>query len=162
MIKRLRKCEAFFLFYCLMNTLLDFYEYDKFCNAESLKWINEYESDDQIIKLFSHILNAQHLWCCRILKKEYNYAVWEIHRKEAMPEILAENESYIEFVFSNYSNEDQFEYQNSKGNTYSSSFQEIMFHLFNHGNYHRGQINQLWRMIGVSPPLLDYIFWKRT
>ena len=116
----------------------------------------------KIISLFSHILNAQHIWTHRVMKKEIVHETWKAHAIEQMPELLKENEAYIQFVHSNFGNEQLIEYTNSSGTKFQSQIKDILYHVFNHGNYHRGQINLIWRKQNLDPPIMDFIHWKRN
>ena len=40
---------------------------------------NEHKILEKTIQLFSHNLNAHHLWNQRILKEEPRYGVWDFH-----------------------------------------------------------------------------------
>lgn len=53
-------------------------------------------------------------------------------------------------------------YKNMKGDPYENSVEEILFHLVNHGTYHRGQIITLLRESGVTQLVsTDLIAWFR-
>jgi uncharacterized damage-inducible protein DinB len=52
-------------------------------------------------------------------------------------------------------------YKNSKGTEFCQSFREILTHVALHGQYHRGQINQLLRITGHEPINVDYITFRR-
>lgn len=46
---------------------------------------------DRAVLLFSHVLNAQHVWIKRILKEEEMYGVWEIHIPQKFQSIHLNN-----------------------------------------------------------------------
>jgi uncharacterized damage-inducible protein DinB len=48
-------------------------------------------------------------------------------------------------------------YQNSKGEHWESTVEDIVIHVANHGTYHRAQIAALLRAGGTTPPYTDYI-----
>lgn len=57
---------------------------------------------------------------------------------------------------------DQFlSYKNSKGTEFHHSIREILTHVALHGQYHRGQINQLLRAADLEPMNVDYITFRR-
>jgi len=49
-------------------------------------------------RLFSHVLNAQHIWAQRISGKKPLYGVWDIHHKENFERIAVENFKLIRAV----------------------------------------------------------------
>ncbi|MGA7381009.1 MAG: DinB family protein [Terriglobales bacterium] len=48
-------------------------------------------------------------------------------------------------------------YKNSKGESWSSSRQDILMHVIMHSAYHRGQIAADIRAAGFAPPYTDFI-----
>ena len=48
-------------------------------------------------------------------------------------------------------------YRNLAGEPHSVQFWEMVFHVVNHGTYHRGQIARLVRQSGNAPAYTDYI-----
>ena len=53
-------------------------------------------------------------------------------------------------------------YKNMKGDAYENTVEEILYHLVNHGSYHRGQIITLLRDSGVTQLVsTDLIAWFR-
>lgn len=52
-------------------------------------------------------------------------------------------------------------YRTSQGVQYENRIDEILFHLFNHSTYHRGQVVTLLKKEGFTPPVTDYIMLKR-
>lgn len=141
--------------------LKELIEYDREMNLAMLDHLMAHDvlSDPYILKLASHVLNAQHIWLWRIHKTEPEYAVWQIHDMMASrPEFEAHYEKLFELC-----NEEDREvvYQNSKGISFSNSLRHILFHLVNHSNYHRAQINT--KLVSLGRPALasDFIFYKR-
>lgn len=87
--------------------------------------------------------------------------VWKILNDEKLEEI--ENENYrksLELLDSKDLTE-EISYENSKGEQYRNSVQEILIHIVNHSTYHRGQIAVEFRQKGIEPVVSDYIFYKR-
>jgi uncharacterized damage-inducible protein DinB len=53
-------------------------------------------------------------------------------------------------------------YKSMKGDAYENSVEEILFHLVNHGTYHRGQITTLLHSAGATQMVsTDLINWFR-
>lgn len=113
------------------------------------------------ITLFSHVLNAQHIWASRILEQASLYTVWEEHSPEAFPSISKDNFELFAFIIENVDLTKEITYSNSSGNSYSNVVSDILFHAFNHSTYHRGQIASLLKANAIQPPTTDYIMIKR-
>jgi uncharacterized damage-inducible protein DinB len=112
-------------------------------------------------RLFSHVLNAQHIWAQRISGKKPLYSVWDIHLKEEFEDLSLENFKLIREALSNHPLDKRIIYHNTKGDQYENRVDEILFHLFNHSTYHRGQVVTLLKKAGFKPPVTDYIMLKR-
>jgi uncharacterized damage-inducible protein DinB len=48
-------------------------------------------------------------------------------------------------------------YTNVAGQQWTYPLGETMFHLVNHGTYHRGQVTTLLRQLGAQPASVDYL-----
>jgi uncharacterized damage-inducible protein DinB len=55
-----------------------------------------------------------------------------------------------------------FQYQNSKKEQFKQPIYQMLLHVFNHGSYHRGQLVNMFRQLGVEKiPQTDFIVWSR-
>ncbi len=55
-----------------------------------------------------------------------------------------------------------FQYQNSKKEQFKQPIYQMVLHIFNHGTYHRGQLINMLRQLGVEKlPQTDFIVWSR-
>ena len=52
-------------------------------------------------------------------------------------------------------------YKDSRGNSHHTPVLPIVMHVVNHGSYHRGQVSQLLRQSGITPPNTDLINFYR-
>lgn len=112
-------------------------------------------------RLFSHVLNAQHIWGKRMLGIEPLYGVWDVHLQKDLKKISEENFKLIYLALSKTTSDQIIYYHNSKGIRYENRVGEILLHLFNHSTYHRGQVVTLLKKAGFEPPVTDYIILKR-
>lgn len=113
------------------------------------------------IALFSHVLNAQHIWANRILGLTPSYKVWDEHEVGQFEEISKTNFKLLADILKQISLTKELSYVNSKGDQFTSSVQDILFHVVNHSTYHRAQIATLFKADGITPPVTDYIMLKR-
>lgn len=112
-------------------------------------------------RLFSHVLNAQHIWAKRILGIEPLYGVWQIHPRADFKKISEDNFKLIDEALKENNLDQVIHYQNSRGTQFENQVAEILFHLFNHSTYHRSQVVTLLKKAGFEPPVTDYIILKR-
>jgi len=58
--------------------------------------------------------------------------------------------------------EHEFIYRNFKNQQFKQPVYEVLLHLFNHGTYHRGQLVNMLRQVGVTTlPATDFILFTR-
>lgn len=113
-------------------------------------------------ELFNHILNAHHLWNARILEQPSQFKVWQTHEMSTWEEIHYDNQrNSFEIITNAEYWERRIKYETSEGAHFSSSLQDILFHIINHSTHHRGQILADFRANGIEPPKQDYISYKR-
>ncbi len=117
---------------------------------------------EKSVKLFSHILNAHHIWNARVFALRPEYAVFQEHSIVDWGDIHYENQrGSFEIITKADDFERRIDYENSKGVSFTNTLHDILFHIINHSTYHRGQINMNLRQEGLDPLSLDYIFYKR-
>lgn len=53
-------------------------------------------------------------------------------------------------------------YVSTRGQVWTYPLFESIIHFLNHQNYHRGQVTDKLRMLGIEPPSVDYLMGKDT
>ncbi len=117
--------------------------------------------DAKSVALFSHILNAHHIWNCRILGQLPAHRVWDVRPVESF---AAADRAHYEQTLKILDRIDlsvEMAYKTGAGQPFSNTVGDILFHVINHGTYHRGQIALLFRQHGLEPLVSDYIFYRR-
>ncbi|WP_136467804.1 DinB family protein [Flagellimonas onchidii] len=144
----------------LFNQLFD---YNFYCNKKLIEQCTSMDAvPEKCIKLFSHILNAHHIWNNRIVGKPSEYGVWQKHAVESWGDIHYENQrTTFEIITNTDDFNNRIDYENSKGRMFANELKDILFHIVNHSTHHRGQILMDYRQNGIEPEPLDYIFYKR-
>ena len=112
-------------------------------------------------KLFSHVLNAQHIWAKRIFREEPEYDTFQIHSIGEYENIHLRNSEFLLQILHTKDPEELVIYTNSKGDNFVNAISDILFHIVNHSTYHRAQVAAQFRMNGITPPSTDYIMLKR-
>lgn len=113
-------------------------------------------------RLFSHILNAQHIWANRIVGLKPVFEVWQEHDKHNFLAISKDNFTLIESCLDNLSLETLVLYYDSRGNKHKNTIGTMFMQMLNHSTYHRGQIVSMLKAAGIEPPATDYILFKRN
>ena len=55
-----------------------------------------------------------------------------------------------------------FTFRNIAGVQITKPRWQVFRHIVNHGSYHRGQIANMLRQLGVKPPQTDLLYWEGT
>lgn len=142
------------------NQLFDYNFYSNKRLIESCLELKEVP--EEVRRLFSHILNAHHIWNARILKKDSDIAVWELHDVDLWEELHYENQRTSFEIITNADDfERRIDYESSEGRLFTNSLQDILFHIINHSTHHRAQISAIYRNNDLEPIPMDYIIYKR-
>ncbi len=112
------------------------------------------------VSLLGHLVGTEHLWHARIRGQKSPMAVWpeltiegcgvEIARLAGIWRDLLGGPRGARLA-------EPVDYVNSKGESYTSSVEDILTHVVFHGAYHRGQIAASMRESGFEPAYTDYI-----
>ncbi len=143
--------------------LQQLFDYNFYCNKKLIAQCGSQENiPENCTRLFSHILNAHHIWNQRILESPVKYTVWQEHPFEDWEDIHYDNQRTSFEIITNADDlNKRVEYENSEGRTFANELKDILFHIVNHSTHHRGQILMDFRGSGIIPEPLDYIFYKR-
>lgn len=148
----------------MMNAFFhQLFDYNFYCNRKYIEACLQMKSvPEECIRLFSHILNAHHLWNARMANTPGKLEVWQLHKVEDWEALHYENQRTSFGIIRNADDFDKrIDYENSEGRRFSNSLQDILFHIINHSTHHRAQIAAVFRKNKHAPPVLDYIFYKR-
>ncbi|MEJ6982131.1 DinB family protein [Pedobacter sp. P351] len=141
-----------------------FKEFIKYTEVSDARIISTFSSSKKNLPeaefLFSHVLNAQHIWTCRIKGTLPFYQRFQIHTKQSFQSLHTENIENL-YALLDTDLERIVKYSNTEGGYFESKISDILFHLVNHSTYHRAQIAMNFRLNGIQPPVTDFITLKR-
>ena len=114
--------------------------------------------DERALKLYAHIVGAEHVWIARMRGEEPAIEVWPALTVEECATHAAKNARALR----SFTDVDRVvNYRNTAGKEFNTSVEDILTHVAMHGQYHRGQVNLILRMSGAEPVPVDYIAWTR-
>ncbi|WP_047418143.1 DinB family protein [Cellulophaga sp. Hel_I_12] len=148
----------------MKDLFYELFDYNFYCNKNLIDKFQTIESQatDKSSSLFSHILNAHHIWNARLLKTDVKYKAFDKHSGTDFSEIHYENQRTSFEIISNLEDFDKrIAYENSEGKQFINTTKDILFHIINHSTYHRGQIALEFRTNTIEPLISDYILYKR-
>jgi uncharacterized damage-inducible protein DinB len=119
--------------------------------------------DAETLRLFAHVVAAEHLWLSRIDGQSSRVAVWPTLALDDVAALEAENRSRFQELLTRPDDTRlrRVTYRNSLGHAFENSVEEILTHVAMHGHYHRGQIARTMRSTGTEPVYTDYIGFVR-
>ncbi|MBS3915170.1 MAG: damage-inducible protein DinB [Bacteroidetes bacterium] len=147
----------------LSSSLKLWLEYDLNSNKKVLSVIenNLGHIPDDVLKLFSHIIAAHHIWNIRITGEERMYGVWERIPVSDMEKVIKNNFDTSIHILENMDLFKEISYVNTIGDAYINTAEDIFFHVLTHNHYHRGQIARILRENQIDPPDTNYIVFRR-
>ena len=110
--------------------------------------------------LFSHILNAQHIWISRIHQVPANYERLDIHPVSHFREMHHLNIAGLKQILETEDLDKTVRYSSSFG-TFEDNISHILFQVVNHSTYHRAQVASHFKKNGIQPPVTDFIWLQR-
>lgn len=124
-------------------------------------------SFSSLFKTVLHLYDAENIWWQRMKLLEHITRPGDSfsgNMKELSNTLLQQNKQWQDWIAN--ANEHQlthvFQYQNSKKEQFKQPVYQMLLHVFNHGTYHRGQLVNMLRQVGVEKiPATDFIVWSR-
>lgn len=136
----------------------DLFEYNNDCNVRLLDLLlaNPNQLTEKSISLINHLINSHEIWNARILYFPHA-GVWDIRPLEQLPSIHQNNHFNTLEILSKIDLQQEVSYSNSKGETFSNTVKDILYHVINHSTYHRAQIASDLKLHNIAPINTDYI-----
>jgi uncharacterized damage-inducible protein DinB len=149
-----------------MKTIRKMFDHLHWANDRIVRALQASErANTQAMRLFSHMLNAEQVWLTRLQGLDSSHLpIWADKELEECARLVELNrEGYAEYLAENGESDldRPLTYKNSQGTKYTTLIRDILIHVSLHGQYHRGQINQLLRADGLEPAVTDYILFVR-
>lgn len=138
------------------------FEHEHWANLKVLEgMICASEIPQRVIEIFSHTIAAQRIWLDRINGNVTELKVWEVFDTKIMLELLEINYDDINKIIDNQDFDQLIAYQNSTGQHFTSTVNQILSHLALHASYHRGQAVLLLKGKIETLPTTDFILYVR-
>jgi uncharacterized damage-inducible protein DinB len=149
-----------------MKTIQSMFEHLNWANQRIFETLQSMDENNQEVwRLFSHILNAEKIWITRLRGLDSSsLVIWSDVDREICAELIKQNKESFAAFFTHLDNADLDTiraYTNSKGTEFMNSVRDVLTHVALHGQYHRGQINTRLRAAGIEPVNIDFITFVR-
>ncbi|MDX2361300.1 MAG: DinB family protein [Crocinitomicaceae bacterium] len=146
----------------IKDFFVDKFEYDFRSNKQWIEHLtnNEDQLSEYITKSMSHIINVHHIWIHRLINQGQESYTWDHLPLDYWTKLAHENYlktiEYLEQIELN----EKVNYHTEEGVLLSNTAIDILYHILNHSNYHRGQIAKELRDLGLDAPSFNFISYK--
>ena len=121
-----------------------------------------------IAKTVLHINDAQLVWLSRL--KGQGLSSWpsenfQGNKADALAWLVQSSKDLTSFISSKGGSflQTKYAYKNMKGDLFEDPVEDTLFHIVNHGTYHRGQIIMMLREMNITKLIgTDLIHYLRT
>jgi len=148
-----------------MASLERLFAYDAWANAESLRAVRDAGAPAPAVRLMAHIAAAEQLWKGRLPADPVPVVVWPESSVDEIASGLDRLGRFWPTFVAGLAVDDlvrSVAYVNSKGESWTTSVEDILLHVVLHSAYHRGQVAYVLRAGGAMPPYTDYVHCIRS
>ncbi|MCH2225726.1 MAG: hypothetical protein MK066_13225 [Crocinitomicaceae bacterium] len=140
----------------------DKFEYDFLSTKKWCEHVEEYEDDlnEFISKTISHIINVHHIWISRIQRTPIESHTWDRLPMSHWISLAQDNYRKTIDYLEQLEVLEKINYHDKEGVKLEKMTIDILYHILNHNNYHRGQIAREMRILGLTPPTFNFIAFK--
>jgi uncharacterized damage-inducible protein DinB len=153
---------------------LQFFNYHSWANKQLIEHLSKLPKEiineevksvfPSISQTFAHMYAVDELWFLRISGKSLNSIESKPFKtiQEMNDAFTYLHHEMLEFLNLKDDLEQTVIYTNTKGQRFTNSIREIIYHIVNHGTYHRGNIAAMIRQLGYQGISTDYIYYLRN
>ena len=135
---------------------------------DSIFFQDNKSSFPSIAKTVLHIWDAQHIWVKRMQGSSVSIwpsASFKGSKDDSLNGLIESSSALSSFLLSKSKSflATSYPYKNMKGEPFENTYEDTLFHIVNHGTYHRGQIITMLREAGLQQlPSTDLIHYLRS
>ncbi len=147
----------------MKNYFLELFDYHDQVNKKliTVLYPEKPEISQFAYQMLKHMVMAEHVWWHRVMRLPFDYDFNTELNKTQIELLMANNKTELSSILDGHSLDTLVDYQNMKGESYSSKLIDILSHVSNHHAHHRGQIIRKIRESGIEPPQTDLILYRR-
>ena len=153
----------------MLNTLAKLGTFNAWANETLLRRLDSsvaagHAIAPPVLRLFSHVVNAQCIWIARISGTASPVKVWQEHDLAGIHHWHEQSSDKLRQLCATTDEAElgrHIQYTNSQGDAYDSLVSDILTHAVTHATYHRGQVATRMREAGLEPVNSDFITYCR-
>lgn len=147
-----------------MPTLLSLFEFKAWSNRALFARLQEVDADAQsealhsMVRTLNHIFVVDRIFRGHLLEQPHGYTATNTEDTPTLDELqfdVAETDAwYLDYVqgISEGALGDSLAFTFTDGDAGCMSREEMLLHVITHGSYHRGNVGQMLKGIGMAPP----------
>ena len=140
------------------------FAYTAWADRRALAALRATPDPAEALRLFAHVLAAEHVWLSRLRGTAPAHAVWPTLTLDECTALADANAAGYADYLAGLGDDDfarPVRYRNTAGVAYETAVGDILTHVATHGGYHRGQIARAIRAGGGTPADTDFIIFVR-
>lgn len=128
-------------------------EIDKELNLKLASYIekNEDKVNEFILNQMSHILNMHHIWNCNLQNIESESFSWDKLPLQYYNKLILDNFLTTDNFIEEHELEQKIHFHDSEGVQFEKKVIDILYHILQHSNHHRAQINMAFKQQNITP-----------
>ncbi len=139
------------------------FAYDRTVNEKMIAAIiaNSNKVDERTLQLINHIVSVHQIWNSRMLQTEFTADTWALPNLTILQDNNTNNTLASLDIIAKNDLTATLTYKNTTGAEFTNTYTDVLYHIINHSNYHRGQINSRLSQSDIQPVVTDYIAYRR-
>lgn len=137
--------------------------FTRWADAKILTAIAQPSVPEKALRLAAHYFSTYSVWASRLLGTPLQISIWPEPAGFDFAQAMAEGHQRFQSAVEAHTElmDTPISYKSSQGQPFTNTVADILQHVILHGQYHRGQINQLLREAGLEPVSIDFISFAR-
>lgn len=137
--------------------------FTRWADAKILTAVSQPGVPEKALRLAAHYFSTYSVWASRLLGTPLQMSIWPDPTGFDFAAAMTEGHERFQSALEVYAADldASIAYKSSQGHPFTNKLADIVQHVFLHGQYHRGQINQLLREAGREPVSIDFISFAR-
>jgi uncharacterized damage-inducible protein DinB len=139
------------------------FEFDFEANANWADYLAEIDDPDQeLIRVFSHIINVHHIWIRRIIGKQIESNEWDSLDPRYFSRLNNQNFQETLDYLETLVDEQLIHYKDASGKIHEDLTDNLLYHILHHSAHHRGQLSLLAQQLKLdNRPALNFVGWRQ-
>jgi uncharacterized damage-inducible protein DinB len=146
----------------MKSFFLEKFEFDFYASKNLIECIEQQEAfvSSFVLKSFSHIINAHHIWLSRLKGSTAESHFWDELPMFYFQKLHEANHTETIDFIERIELENKVNYHSSEGVEFTKSINDVLYHILNHSNYHRAQIIMDLKNNNLAVPSFNFITFK--